>query len=449
MQTNAITASAQPTQQQQLNTSKEIRFDDLNLPGSNRNAAIHQVIYTNTSSIRLLNATTSHERDSGVECLSVVLLHLVGLSCWVRVFRFNLKMPRSRREHNQSNVISNEGSDVALFHGLQSECVRDFVDALELYKSTTGLNDENIAKRVPRFLRDIALNWYTFSVQKNPLLATNWRLLKSELVKAFSPDDFTYKMNIDAKLRKRTQSENEPFRSYFYDIMKLCARLNPSMTEEEKKGRLLNGIKPLLYQQIAANMPKTCDDILQKVQSIESINDIVTERRKNENGFEIYNNPQIFKEIEAYFANRCEQNCEKSDKIETQQSALPNYSKNAYAPKGEREQMLSSRNECSYESLNSFPTTAVIDTGAGVSVVSEKFLKLLKIPRKNKSTLKLRSVNNELCETYGIANFDIKIGNDVILNEKMILDFSDKNNLKIKFADSDAIVNAFTSNACV
>ncbi|RWR99489.1 hypothetical protein B4U79_18775 [Dinothrombium tinctorium] len=90
-----------------------------------------------------------------------------------------------------------------------------------------------------------------------------------------------------------------------------------------------------------------------------------------------------------------------------------------------------------------FPSIAILDTGAGVSIISEKFYKLLNIPKKNNS-LKIRSVNNDICEAKGKTEFEVKIGpkkifvpayilenfpynlligNDVITKYKMILDF--------------------------
>ncbi|RWS00093.1 Retrovirus-related Pol polyprotein from transposon 412-like protein, partial [Dinothrombium tinctorium] len=117
--------------------------------------------------------------------------------------------------------------------------------------------------------------------------------------------------------------------------------------------------------------------------------------------------------------------------------------------------------------VNSFPTVAVLDTGSGLSVISRHFCDLIKIKRNSKPGVKIRSINNEVIETNGTAQFTIKLGkrkinicaqildtfpfhlllgNDVIINEKLLLDFSDPQNLAIRFSDSNETFPAFTIN---
>ncbi|RWS01033.1 krab-a domain-containing protein-like protein, partial [Dinothrombium tinctorium] len=173
-----------------------------------------------------------------------------------------------------------QSCDVRNFHGLPSECVRDFIESLELWQVSSGISSENLARRVPRLLKDVAQNWYSIIVQKQPEIATNWETLKAELLKSFSLDDFSYKMNVESQLRNRVQLDNEPFRSYYFDVLKLCSRLNPQMSDDERKSRILIGLRGDIYQQIASSIPSSCDELLQKIQSIESINNIVAQRNK-------------------------------------------------------------------------------------------------------------------------------------------------------------------------
>ncbi|RWS02883.1 hypothetical protein B4U79_08972, partial [Dinothrombium tinctorium] len=467
-------------------------------------------------------------------------------------------------------------AEIRNFHGLPSECIRDFVESLELMKTCTGLNDQNLARRVPRYLRDIAQNWYTITIQKQPEIGSDWNRLKEELLKAFSLNEFEYKMNIESKLRSRVQGENEPFRSYYYDMLKLCTRLNPDMTDDERKSRILNGLRTDLYQQIASNIPQTCDELLQKLQSIESINNIVAERKRNcFEGYRNYNFPtnneinaffgkaetasesknsfvEPLKAFALFYANLMHENdsekkkqsielnepcCSKKvrsrsplrfkhekskrpfkrrnflrrrcmphekpkNKIDdfcvycrkvghrisfcreyrkfTQTSNIPrNAIMAATEEVGETEIIKNDKNDLNSKKqllhssalfipvkVNCFPTFAVLDTGAGLSIISEKFVELLSIPRKKKFSFSIRSVNNELCESVGEVEFYVKIGhkkifvnahilpkfpyhlligNDIIKREKMIIDYSDDNRINIKFTDSNNVIEAFLS----
>ncbi|RWS02016.1 KRAB-A domain-containing protein-like protein, partial [Dinothrombium tinctorium] len=288
------------------------------------------------------------------------------------------------------------------------------------------------------------------------------------------------------------------------------------MTEDEKKSRILNGIRDDLYKQIASSIPQTCEELLLKVQSIESINSIVTERKKQNN----YNAYRNFKfphenEISAFFANTEKDEETPSTFIEqvkafavfyanfmqgnkqtaetTHQnefSLLPNSKKfrgnssmhaksNNSKSKAKNqiqdfcvycrrighrinlckeyreftrtpnskcyfklEETVTCRGEVNVEKsfpekalyssalflpikVNSFPTIAVLDTGAGISIISKKFFQLLSIPRKKRFSISVRTVNNDLCESEGEVTFDVKIGNRKIhVNAHIISEFS-------------------------
>ncbi|RWS03936.1 pol polyprotein-like protein [Dinothrombium tinctorium] len=457
-----------------------------------------------------------------------------------------------------------QSCDIRNFYGLPSECVRDFIESIELWQVSSGMSNESTARRVPRFLKGVAQDWYTLTMQKMPEISNNWELLKNELLKSFSLDEFNYKMNIEYKLRNRIQLENEPFRNYYIDVMKLCNRINPNMSDEERKSKILNGLRADLYQQIAASIPNTCEEFFQKIQSIESVNCIVAERNKR-NGHNGYQNFNFPIESHAYFANVSKNQTETKSSANLHEFALlfadsvaktydrqktdrkinnerqynkrlkndhkygkgsQTYFKNKYKkfqnrnkfedqfcvfcrelghrirccekfkdfskkPKIAQKAITSTANnpeitcgekvtvfnvfpeKSNFSSalflpvkINCFPTIAVVDTGAGLSVISKKFYDLLSVPRKNKSPLKIRSVNNEICSSLGEVEFRVKlgrrsikvnaqilenfpyhllIGNDIISREKLIIDFSDPENLKIKFSDSKDVIQAFLS----
>ena len=58
----------------------------------------------------------------------------------------------------------------------------------------------------------------------------------------------------------RVQGEDEPVSTYYYDVMRLCYKLNPEMTEEEKLIHLIRGLKSGVLERVLVLEPKNCED---------------------------------------------------------------------------------------------------------------------------------------------------------------------------------------------
>ncbi|RWS01991.1 uncharacterized protein B4U79_03274, partial [Dinothrombium tinctorium] len=171
--------------------------------------------------------------------------------------------------------------DLPIFRGLQQEDVFDFIETIELYKVSSGIDDELLARKIPRLLKDLALNWYMISISSNPEIANNWQALKQKLIDSFCPEKNSYIMMLEEKLRNRRQSNNEPFRNYYFDVLKLCSRIDLHMPESVKVSRLLQGIRPEIYRQLASSIPQTCNELFEKVQQIENVENVINMRNKD------------------------------------------------------------------------------------------------------------------------------------------------------------------------
>ncbi|KZR95466.1 Uncharacterized protein APZ42_010812, partial [Daphnia magna] len=54
----------------------------------------------------------------------------------------------------------------------------------------------------------------------------------------------------EARLRQRKQGIEESGIEYFYDVIDLCRKVDPGMTEEAKVDYLFRGLKPTLLEKI-------------------------------------------------------------------------------------------------------------------------------------------------------------------------------------------------------
>ncbi|KZS06649.1 Uncharacterized protein APZ42_029823 [Daphnia magna] len=79
--------------------------------------------------------------------------------------------------------------------------------------------------------------------------------LKTKFLREFQPQH--YSRFQEAKLRQRKQGINEYGIEYFYDVIDLCRRVDPGMSEEAKVDYLFRGLKPTLVEKIWVASPTT------------------------------------------------------------------------------------------------------------------------------------------------------------------------------------------------
>lgn len=87
----------------------------------------------------------------------------------------------------------------------------------------------------------VALKWHCSLLARVPPPNT-YDNLRMELLCAFKL--VNYEDHLEIKLRKTTQGIDEPFADYFHDVLKLCARIDPRMSEKAKIQHLYRGLRP-------------------------------------------------------------------------------------------------------------------------------------------------------------------------------------------------------------
>ncbi|CAF1231754.1 unnamed protein product [Adineta ricciae] len=77
-------------------------------------------------------------------------------------------------------------------------------------------------------------------------------------------------LQIATKLMNRRQGADESVQAYHFDMLAMCARYNPTMTEDEKILYLVRGLKPSIQQHVILNNPKTCQDLFEHAKRTEA-----------------------------------------------------------------------------------------------------------------------------------------------------------------------------------
>ncbi|CAF4584237.1 unnamed protein product [Didymodactylos carnosus] len=103
---------------------------------------------------------------------------------------------------------------------------------------------------------------------RNGIYDSNYDAFKQKLIDAFTTS--SQQLKISSKLMNRHQGLNESVPSYYYDVLSLCTRFNPEMTEKEKVLHLLRGLKPSLLQAVLMFDPSTCDNLLEQAKRAEA-----------------------------------------------------------------------------------------------------------------------------------------------------------------------------------
>lgn len=79
------------------------------------------------------------------------------------------------------------------------------------------------------------------------------------------------KLRAEQRLRGRAQKQGENFTSYIEDVIDLCKRLNPEMTEQDKIRHILKGIDDDAFQMLLAKDPRTVSELVTLCQSFEEL----------------------------------------------------------------------------------------------------------------------------------------------------------------------------------
>ena len=133
-----------------------------------------------------------------------------------------------------------------IFGGSYKEDVKDWVDKFErAARINNWVKDEEKARYLPCFLSGSANIWYENLEHAGGSDLTKYdTVLKGALIKAF--DVTKIHDALEYELRNRRQQPDEEVSHYYYDVIKLCRRVNPNMANEAITRHLMFGLNEKL-----------------------------------------------------------------------------------------------------------------------------------------------------------------------------------------------------------
>jgi hypothetical protein len=135
-----------------------------------------------------------------------------------------------------------------------------------------GNKDELYFQYAPAFLKEYAYKWWSEQKQHIP----DWSTFKQLMIEQFGEKN---EYLIEQQLEQRKQQSNEPVIQYYYDIIDLCKKCDPNMSDKQKIRKLTTGLRLALYQDAIKDIYTTPSEFLTKVQQLENIQQLIELRQ--------------------------------------------------------------------------------------------------------------------------------------------------------------------------
>lgn len=161
------------------------------------------------------------------------------------------------------------------FHGESNEDVHMWIESIVHYFDVAqlpGSQELLYIQYAPAFLQSYAYKWW----KENKRVEWNWRNFKDAIIEQFGK---TNEYLIGRQLDQRKQQINEPVIKYYYDIMELCSKYDPTMSDKQKIYKLTDGLRLSLYQEAIRISYGSTTEFLNKVQQIENVQQLIEHRQ--------------------------------------------------------------------------------------------------------------------------------------------------------------------------
>ncbi|XP_077541282.1 uncharacterized protein LOC144153528 [Haemaphysalis longicornis] len=156
--------------------------------------------------------------------------------------------------------------DPPMFYGDDDQDVEDWLASYERVSAHNRWDDRMKLNNVPFYLKRLAEMWYL----NHGADLQSWSAFKTDFMKVFGRPAVR-KLLAEQLLRERAQNKGETFTSYIEDVIGLCKRADPSMSEADKIKHLLKGIDDDAFQMLLSKDPQTVGDVINWCQSFDEL----------------------------------------------------------------------------------------------------------------------------------------------------------------------------------
>lgn len=170
------------------------------------------------------------------------------------------------RDTPNTHLVKNRQRDPHVFFGGLQEDVNDWIKHYDRVSSHNLWDDTIKLANVVFFLQGTVLNWFDNHEEE----LTSWATFKSELGNVFGKPDCR-KQQAREKLSQRFQSPTESSTAYIEDVLRLCHRVDDSMSEEDKLRHLFKGFSHNLFSAVAPTPPTTVPAFIAECKRLEDM----------------------------------------------------------------------------------------------------------------------------------------------------------------------------------
>ena len=199
-----------------------------------------------------------------------------------------------------SNLASARSHSIPYFFGKKEEDVLRFLRIYNRVAGALKWNDRDKFDKFSNYLRDAAEEWYYVNVECAEINdePSDWDDLEIKFKDRFLRGD--YKAYLVRELRMRKQKKDESLLSYITSIRALCYDLNKKMGQEEIIEWIYNGMQEDAAECIMANSdPQTVDDMIRAAKKVERANESIKNRKvKSVNSVAVDETESLSKMIE-------------------------------------------------------------------------------------------------------------------------------------------------------
>lgn len=153
------------------------------------------------------------------------------------------------------------------YHGLPTENPNEFLDRYELAALSNHWQEETKLNLFPAHLTGTALSWYKHHIRNNANAPVNWNNLKETFVSTFTPA--AQATNLQNILDKKIQGKDQPVIAYYFEILTLCRRYDPEITDKRIAQYIIQGLKPEFCDKIVTEPCDTLEDLEKSLKKVE------------------------------------------------------------------------------------------------------------------------------------------------------------------------------------
>lgn len=147
--------------------------------------------------------------------------------------------------------------DPPTFNGLDGQDVDDWLDEFGRVCRHNRWDDSSKLNNVAFYLSSVAKTWFL----NHEAEFQSWEQFAGRLRDLFGRPAFR-KIDAEQQLSSRTQQPEESYMSYVEDVLSLCKRCNPDMSDAEKIRYILKGVREDAFQLLMGKDFTTVDEIL-------------------------------------------------------------------------------------------------------------------------------------------------------------------------------------------